>query len=117
MSLIAAIAERFPINVYTRSDTSRIKNAVIRGGCETLTEMPVIFHESRINLNPTSKAIRSGVPLRVFDIFACEGFLLSNYQTELCELFVPGEDFVYYESIEQVPAYEGRDFKFDRYSR
>ena len=101
--LIAAIAERFPINVYTRSDTSRIKNAVIRGGCETLTEMPVIFHESRINLNPTSKAIRSGVPLRVFDIFACEGFLLSNYQTELCELFVPGEDFVYYESIEQVP--------------
>ena len=29
--------------------------------------------------------------------------MLSNYQTELCELFVPGEDFVYYESFEQVP--------------
>jgi len=65
--------------------------------------MPVIFHESRININPTSKAIRTGVPLRVFDIFACEGFMISNYQPELCEMFVPGEDFVYYESIEQVP--------------
>ena len=101
--LIPYIAEHFPIDVYTRSRTDSIKKANLKGGCETLTEMPVIFHESRINLNPTSKAIRSGVPLRVFDIFACGGFVLSNYQTELCELFVPGEDFVYYESIEQVP--------------
>ena len=101
--LIAHVTESCPIDVYTRSNTSQIKKANCRGGCQTLTEMPVIFHESRINLNPTSKVIRSGVPLRVFDILACEGFMLSNYQAELCELFVPGEDFVYYESIEQVP--------------
>ena len=101
--LIARIADGFSIDVYTRSNTEHVRKARIRGGCKTLTEMPVIFHESRININPTSKAIRSGIPLRVFDIFACEGFMLSNYQTELCELFVPGEDFVYYDSIEQVP--------------
>ena len=105
--LIAYIAERFPIDVYTRSNTDSIRKANCRGGCETITEMPVIFHESRININPTSKAIRSGIPLRVFDIFACEGFMLSNYQPELCELFVPGEDFVYYDSIEQVPELIG----------
>ena len=29
--------------------------------------------------------------------------MISNYQQELCELFVPGEDFVYYDSMEQVP--------------
>ncbi len=101
--LIAYIAERFPIDVYTRSDTAPIRKANCRGGCMTKTQMPVIFNKSRININPTSKGIRSGVPLRVFDIFACEGFMLSNYQTELCEMFVPGEDFVFYESIEQVP--------------
>lgn len=101
--LIAFIAENHSIDIYTRSDTSRIRRANCRGGCETQSEMPVIFHESRININPTSKAIRSGVPLRVFDIFGCEGFMISNYQTELCELFIPGEDFVYYDSIEQVP--------------
>ena len=99
--LIKRISERFPIEVYTRSDISEIKKANVRGGCETLTEMPIIFHESKINMNPTSKAIRSGIPLRVFDIFACGGFLLSNYQSELSELFVPEEDFVYYDSIEQ----------------
>ena len=101
--LIAYISEDHPTDVYTRSNTEPIRKANCRGGCKTLTEMPVIFHESRININPTSKAIRSGVPLRAFDIFACEGFMLSNYQTELCELFVPGEDFVYYDSIERVP--------------
>ena len=101
--LINHISEKYPIDVYTRSDTDLIKRANCRGGCQTLTEMPVIFHESRININPTSRAIRSGVPLRVLDILACEGFMLSNYQAELCELFVPGEDFVYYDSIEQVP--------------
>ena len=101
--LIRLISEHYPIDVYTRSDTTSLHKANIRGGCETLTEMPVIFNSSRININPTSKAIRTGIPLRVFDIFACEGFMLSNYQTELCELFVPGEDFVYYESFEQVP--------------
>lgn len=101
--LIKCVAKTFPIDVYTRSDMDPTEGANIRGGCKTLTEMPVIFHESKINLNPTAKAIRSGIPLRVFDIFACEGFMISNYQTELCELFVPGEDFVFYESIEQVP--------------
>lgn len=101
--ILTHAAKFHPIDVYTRSDASSIENINLKGGCETLTEMPVIFNSSRINLNPTSKAIRTGVPLRVFDIFACEGFLMSNYQQELCELFVPGEDFVYYDSIEQVP--------------
>ena len=101
--LISHVSGKYPLDLYTRSDISQVRKANHKGGCQTLTEMPVIFHESRININPTSKAIRSGVPLRVFDILACEGFMLSNYQTELCELFVPGEDFVYYDSIEQVP--------------
>ena len=98
--LINRISEQYPIDVYTRSDPDDIRMANFRGGCETFTEMPVIFNQSRININPTSRAIRSGIPLRVFDILACEGFVLSNYQSELCELFTPGEDFVYYESTE-----------------
>jgi len=103
--LISGIARHNDIDVYTGSDISSIATAKIhnRGRCLTDTQMPVIFNESRININPTSKAIRSGVPLRAFDIMACEGFMLSNYQTEMCELFTPGEHFVYYDSIEAVP--------------
>lgn len=101
--LIRLISKDHSIDVYTRSNMTSIPKANNRGGCETLTQMPVIFNQSRININPTSKAIRTGIPLRVFDIFACEGFILCNYQQEMCELFTPGEDFVYYDSMEQVP--------------
>lgn len=45
-------------------------------------------------------SIQTGFPLRTWDILGCGGFLLSNFQQELCEYFVPGEDFVYYESAD-----------------
>ena len=100
--LFDILSRNFPVDLYTGSDTRNLPLVNNRGFAKTLTEMPIIFHESNINLNITSKAIRSGVSLRVFDIFACEGFLLSNYQTELCELFEIGNDFDYYGSYEEL---------------
>ena len=50
----------------------------------------------------TSKAIREGLPLRIFDILGCGGFLLTNYQTELTEYFTPGADFDFYGSEEEL---------------
>lgn len=97
-----ALSEHFSLDLYTRSDTSTLPYVHNRGFARTLTEMPIIFHESKINLNPTSKPIRSGIPLRVFDIMGCGGFVLSNYQPELCELFEPGVDFDYYGSLEEL---------------
>ena len=32
----------------------------------------------------------------------CEGFVLSNYQPELIELFEPGVDFDYYTSMDEL---------------
>ena len=64
--------------------------------------MPVIFHNSKINLNITSKSIRSGIPLRIFDILGCGGFALTNFQLELPKLFVLGEDLVCYENMEDL---------------
>lgn len=56
-----------------------------------------IFRQSGINL---ILGIQSGVPQRAFDILASGGFLLSNYQQELVELFSYGEEMVVYESLE-----------------
>ena len=39
---------------------------------------------------------------RVFDVMAAGGFLLSNYQEELEELFVSGEDIVLYHNLEEL---------------
>ena len=38
------------------------------------------------------------MPLRCFDIMGAGGFLLSNYQSGFLDLFVPDEDFVFYEN-------------------
>lgn len=63
-------------------------------------EMPYVFASSKINLNITLKSIKSGIPLRAFDIMSSGGFLLSNFQNDFMDFFVPGEDFIYYDNID-----------------
>ena len=59
---------------------------------------------SKINLNITLRSIESGMPLRALDVMGAGGFLLSNYQTELAENFVDGEELVLFESEEDLLA-------------
>ncbi len=40
--------------------------------------------------------------MRAFDIMGSGGFLLSNFQADFLDAFTPGEDFVYYESEEDL---------------
>ena len=97
-----ALSEKFSVDIYTASDTSSMPKINNRGLANTMTEMPLIFHGAKININTTSKAIRSGIPLRVFDILGCEGFMLTNHQNELFEFFEPGVDFDVYGSIDEL---------------
>ena len=62
--------------------------------------MNAVFRNSHLNLCPTLKSIASGIPLRALDIMGAGGVLFSNYQPELAESFVDGEDLIMYESIE-----------------
>lgn len=88
---IELLGNNFPLKLYTASNTSGLP--VDSCGCvKTLTEMPLVFYNSKINLNMTSKAIRTGLPLRIFDILSCGGFCLTNYQPELDEFFRIGTD-------------------------
>ena len=97
------LAESYDVSIYTASDTSGMPRGLHNMGlAKSLTEMPLIFHEAGINLNITSKIIRTGLPLRIFDILSCGGFLITNYQEEIPELFTPGEDLVMYGSVEEL---------------
>lgn len=93
------LSKEFTVTLYTRSDTNSLHNVICRAGVSTLTEMPKVFHCSRINLNITMRPIQSGLSLRVWDILGCGGFLLSNYQTEIPEYFEIGKDLDCYESL------------------
>lgn len=99
--MMTLLGERYSVDLYTGSDTTKIP-VNNRGFAKTLTEMPLIFHNSKINLNITSKAIRSGLPLRIFDILACGGFLITNYQAELTDFFDINSDLVCYDSEEDL---------------
>lgn len=94
-----ALAKDFEVALYTRSEVSQLCNVTCRGGVSTLTEMPKVFHCSKINLNITMKPIQTGLSLRVWDVLGCGGFLLSNYQAEIPEYFEIGKDMDCYESI------------------
>lgn len=95
------LGSHYTIDLYTGSTTTGIP-VQNKGLAKTLTEMPLIFHYSKINLNITSKSIRSGLPLRVFDILGCGGFCLTNYQAELADYFTIGSDLECYTSEEDL---------------
>ena len=100
-NILQKLSEHFNVTVYTHENCkSYLPNVIYGGKVDYYNGMPAIFQNSRINLNITLKTIQTGIPLRAWDILGCGGFLLSNYQEELCDYFVPGEDFIYYESAE-----------------
>lgn len=99
---LQALSKRFDVNLYTRSDTSALPDVHCKGGANTLTEMPKIFHASKINLNMTMRPIETGLSLRVWDILGCGGFLLTNYQAEIEDYFTIGRDLEVYDSMAEL---------------
>lgn len=98
LRLLTAITERHTMDLFTLDPNFTRPHLRNHGTADYYTEMPLVFKKSRINLNISLRSIRSGMPLRAFDIMGSGGFLLSNYQEDFLESFVPGVDFEYYES-------------------
>ncbi len=96
--LLRAVSEKFDTHIYTGSDTSSIPKIVNKGLAKSLTEMPLIFNQSKINLQITARTIQSGLSQRVWDVLACGGFLITNYQEEISEYFDIGVDLEVYTS-------------------
>lgn len=100
--LLNALAKTQKVDLYTFSDTSELSNVKVHQGVKTLTEMPVVFNSSRINLNITMRPIATGLSLRVYDICGCGGFLMTNWQSELLEVYEPGVEAEYFTSEEEL---------------
>lgn len=100
--VLALLSERFHVDLYTYEQTLQLPRVNNRGTAEVTQEAPVIYKCSKINLNISLKSILSGIPLRAFDIMGCGGFLLTNYQEDFLEHFIPGQDYVYYEDYDDL---------------
>lgn len=100
ISLLSKISSQFQMKLFSHRPAPQIPNAEFIGAVDYYDSMPLVFKNSKINLNISLKSIYSGIPLRCMDIMGAGAFLLSNYQADFLEYFVPGEDFVFYESEE-----------------
>ncbi len=105
---LALLSAHFGVQLYSTDEDQRLSRVEYKGYADYYKQMPDVFAASRINLNISLKLIKSGIPLRVFDILACRGFLITNYQSEMSEYFEPGIDFIIYESMEDL--YQKADF-------
>ena len=104
LTLLRIFGGRFDTHLFSskiKEETRPLlKDITIHGWADYHTGMPAAFKASKINLNPSLRIIRSGISLRCLDIMGCGGFLLSSYQPELAECFVPDEEVVLYDSYE-----------------
>ncbi len=102
VDLLDAVAQKYGVDFFTYYQGFHLEGLKNHGPADYMTEMPRIFKGSKINLNISRRGMKGGVPLRAFDIMGSGGFLLSNFQPDFLDMFIPGEDFVYYESKEDM---------------
>ena len=96
------LSKHYRVNVYSNSDVSDLLRIQYCGSVDYWSEMPKVFRMSKINLNFTIPNIKSGIPLRIWDVLGCGGFLLTNYQAEIPYYFKEGEDLVCFDSLEDL---------------
>lgn len=96
------LSKRFRVNVYSNSDVSDLLRIQYCGSVDYWSVLPKVFYMSKINLNFTIPNIKSGIPLRVWDVLGAGGFLMTNYQAELPYYFKEGEDLVCFDGVEDL---------------
>lgn len=97
-----ALALKQKVDLYTSEQTEALEGVRINGSVSYNEELPKIYFLSKINLNFTLRSIETGAPQRIFDVLGAGGFLMSNYQEELEELFVPDKEIVLFHSPEEL---------------
>lgn len=100
--IMQKLSSQYDTRLYTHQKTPDLPHVHNMGPVDYYNDMPAVFKNSPINLNITLRSIRSGIPLRCMDIMGAGGFLMSNYQADFYDHFVPGEDLVLYESQEDL---------------
>lgn len=96
------LSKYYKVNVYSNSDVSDLLRIQYCGSVDYWSEMPKVFRASKINLNFTIPNIKSGIPLRIWDVLGSGGFLLTNYQAEIPLFFEEGKDLVCFDGIDDL---------------
>ncbi len=91
------------LHIFTGSQADELSDGIINHGvAKSFSQMPHVYRNSKINLNITMRAIRTGLPQRIWDVMACRGFLITNNQDEIKDFFIPGVHLETYDDKEEL---------------
>lgn len=102
------LSQTHPVDLFTSAPPSIIEdchlpeNLSLHPPADYQQELPEIFRQSKINLNFTIPNITDGIPLRVFDVLSCGGFLLTDSRDALESMFQDGQDLVIFHGMEDM---------------
>ena len=111
--MVKALSDKYRVALYTPEKTPDLPKVDNRGTVEYYKDFPKAVKNAKINLNISLRSIVTGIPLRAFDIMGCGGFLLTNYQSDFNDYFISGEDYVYFESKEDLVEKAGYYLEHD----
>lgn len=100
LCLLKKASENFQLKLYLNQPSAELPKAIFMGTADPHQVAPLVYRNSLVNLNISLRSIQTGIPLRCMEIMGSGGFLLSNYQEDFLDYFVPGEDFVYYDYVD-----------------
>lgn len=100
--LLTAIGSRYSYDLYTPDASLKLPGCINHGPVDYYDMAPYVFKQAKINLNITLRSIKSGIPLRAFDILGAGGFLLTNYQSDFSDCYVADQDYVCFGSKEDL---------------
>ena len=110
MDLLMALAARgISIDVFGDELWSRASrpNLRYRGVACNRRDCPRIYARSKINLNITSRQSITSLPVRVFDVLAAGGFLLTDRREDIERLLMPGRDAIVFEEVDDLARKSG----------
>lgn len=103
--VLGILSKHFKLDLYSGDSDDILAGANMKGYINYDNDLPLLYSQSKINLNIALKPIKTGIPLRVLDCMACGGFMMSNYKAELAEYFEPGEEIAIYSQMEEAVEY------------
>lgn len=98
--MLESLGRYFETACYTGTEY-KLAGVTSRGRVDYYDEMPIVFNNTKINLNISLRSIRTGIPLRAMDVMGAGGFLLTNYQQDMFRHFEAGVHFEYYTSVDE----------------
>lgn len=103
LNLLSSVGESWTpqaqVHLFTTDSATHLPLVQLHSPVDYFGEMPDVFRHSAINLNMTVPTILTGIPLRVWDILGCGGFLLTDAQEELGDYFQPEQHLSIYQDI------------------